>query len=274
MRNNVFIHEYEAVFYVGIPLTVFSLVFLYIRRLLGARFVPVLAAAALPAFVLSSVEMGKGAAYTPEGGVANAGLAQDFEVIRGLLGGGAVYVPPGQLDEHWKIGSQMRYFLAGSVVLWPEQWRYGELADSVILNHRATDFLFLTPDNRRMFLHESYEEPAFGNPIIVSDVTSRWNVYWKDGRLFYVSEGCPRKNARFFLSVTPRQANELRNGKNGRGMDASYFHLVDIARRVGRRCIEVVDLPDHELASIRTGQLRTGARAGELIRKGEYRFER
>ena len=166
----------------------------------------------------------------------------------------------------------MRYFLAGSVVLWPEQWRYGELADFVILNHRATDFLLLTPDNRWMFLHESYEEPAFGNPIIVSDVTSRWNVYWKDGRLFYVSEGCPRKNARFFLSVTPRQANEPPEREERRGTDASYFHLVDMARRVGRRCIGVVDLPDHELASIQTGQLRVRDR--KLIWKGEYRFER
>ena len=273
MRNNVFIHEYEAVFYVGIPLTVFSLIFLCIRRLIGDRFVPVLAAVALPAFVLSSMEMER--AILHRKGAESTRLAQDFEVIRDLSGEGVLYIHP---TPHLP-GGMMRYFLAGSVILLPGQRRQSELADFVLLHHREEGPALLTPDNRRMFLYDrvlwdaSYEYPT-GSPIIVSDGTSRWNVYLEDSRLIYISEGCPHMNARFFLSVTPREANEPPEREERRGFDTSYFHFVDIARRIGRKCAGEIDLPDHELASIRTGQLRTGARDGELIWEGEYRFER
>ena len=278
MRHNVFSHEYEAVFYVGIPLTVFSLVFLCIRRLIGDRFVPVLAAVALPAFVLSSMEMERVMIYIEKAAYSTR-LAQDFEVIRDLSGEGVLYIPPTPRRLPRDFRSMMRYFLAGSVILFTGQRWQSELADFVLLPHREEGPALLTPDNQRMFLYDrvlwdaSYEYPT-GSPIIVSDVTSRWKVYLKDGRLVYISEGCPRINARFFLSVTPREANEPPESEERRGFDTSYFHLVDIARRIGRKCAGEIELPDHELASIRTGQVRTGARAGELIWKGEYRFER
>ena len=276
MRNNVFIHEYEAVFYVGIPLTVFTLVFLCIRRLISARFVPVLVAATLPAFALSSVEMA-GVGIRGLAAAAEADLRRDFEVIRDLSGEGVLYIPstPQRLPQYFR--SKMRYFLAGSVILLPGQRRQSELADFVLLHYREEGPALLTPNNRRMFLYDrvlwdaSYEYPT-GSPIIVSGGTSRWNVYLEDGRLIYISEGCPHMNARFFLSVTPREANEPPEPEKRRGFDTSYFHLVDIARRIGRKCAGEIDLPDHELASIRTGQLR--ARDRKPIWKGEHRFER
>ena len=165
--HNTGIHEYEAVFYVGIPLTVFSLVFLCIRRLIGARFVPVLVAA-LPAFVLSNVEMADIEIY-PHERIANERLMQDFDVIRDFLGEGVLYIPPQQL--HWELISLMRYFLAGSVVLLPEQWRQSKLADFMMLRYRKEGPALLTPDNRRMFLYDralygSYDEYVLGTSVL------------------------------------------------------------------------------------------------------------
>ena len=268
MRHNVFIHEFESVFYVGIPLTVFSLLFLYIRRLIGDRFAPVLAAAALPAFVLSSVEMA-GVGIRGREALSQAEMMQDFEVIRDVLGKGVSYLPLLR-DIHSVSPWRVRYYLAGNVFLVPRQWRQRELADFVILGHRDEGPALLTPDNRRMFLYDralydaSYDEQALGSPIIASD----WNVYRKDGRLIYVSEDCAHEEAPFFLSLAPREANARRDEEDG--FDGLRFHWEDIARRSDRRCIGAIDLPEHDPASVRTGQLRDG----EPIWEGEHRFER
>ena len=120
MRHWAAFHEFDAAFYVGVPLTVFSLMFLCIRRLIGDRFVPVLAAAALPTFVLSSVEMA-GVGVRGFEAAAEAELMQDFEVVRDALGEGVLYFPPGQRSESGF--TRIKYYLAESVILLPKQSR-------------------------------------------------------------------------------------------------------------------------------------------------------
>ena len=274
MRHNATFHEYEAVFHVGIPLTVFSLVFLCIRRLIGDRFVPVLAAAALPIFVLSGAEM-SGVEHGAREAVVEAELVQDFEAIRDVLGEGVMYFPPGQRRERREdekiLQEWLRYLLAGSVVLLPKQARQRERAGFVMLRHRDEGPALLTPDNRRMFLYDralydaSYDEPALGRPIIASD----WNVYRKDDRLIYVSEDCVHKQAPFFLFLTPREANESPEHGKRRGSDRMDFRWKDIVRRSDRKCVGVIDLPEHDPASVRTGQLLDG----EPLWEGAYRFD-
>ena len=119
-----------------------------------------------------------------------------------------------------------------------------------------------------MFLYDralydaSYAEPALGSPIIASD----WSVYRKDGRLIYVGEGCANRNAPFFLSMTPGEGV----GPTERGFDGMEFRFDDVARRVGGKCVAAVELPEHGLTSIRTGQ---SGEEGPLW-EGEHRFER
>ena len=269
MRHQSAFHDYDAVFYVGIPLTVFSLVFLSVRSLTGDRFVPVLTAIALAVFVLSSLQMA-GVGHGPREAAAEAELMQDFEAIRDALGEGALYVPPGQRDE--VAQERLRYFLAGSVILVPRQGRHRAKAGFVILRHRDEGPALLTPDNRRMFLYDralydaSYDEPALGAPIIASD----WNVYWKDGRLIYVSEDCANRKAPFFLSLTSPEAGRPSEHGERHAFDGTEFRLRDVARRTDRKCVAVIDLPERGFASVRTGQLREG----EPLWEGEYRPER
>ena len=269
MRHQTAFHDYDSVFYVGIPLTVFSLVFLCMQRLIGDRFVPVLAAAALPVFVLSGVKM----AEVGHGGreaVVEGELMQDFEAIRGRVGEGVVRLPP----QYWRdrggiTFGRMEYFLAGSVLLSPAHPRQ-ELVDFVISHHRDEGPALLTPDNRRMFLYDralydaSYDEQALGAPIIAS----RWNVHLEDGRLIYVGEECANTKLPFFLSMIPREAGA--GGTKTAPPRRMEFRFDDVARRVGRRCVAAIDLPEQDLISVRTGQSGEEGPSWE----GEYRFER
>ena len=269
MRHHAAFHEFDAAFHVGIPLTVFSFIFLCIRRLIGERFVPVLAAAALPAFVLSSVEMA-GVGIRGFAAAAEADVRRDFEVMRDVLEEGVLYIPPGQRRKvHQK---RLRYLLADSVILLPGQWRQRELAGFVMLRHRDEGPALLTPDNRQMFLYDrtlfdaSYDEQALGSPIIASE----WNVYRKDDRLIYVSEDCAHRKAPFFLAPTPREADEPPERDERRAFDGKVFRWKDIVRRSDRICVGVIELPERDLASVRTGQLHDG----EPLWEGEHRFER
>ena len=270
MRHNVALHEYTAVFYVGVPLTVFSLIFLWVRRLLGDRFVPILTAAALPVFVLSSAEMA-GVGDGAREAAVEADLMHDFEAIRGRVGEGVMRLPP----DHWRKRNgltfdRMEYFLSGNPLV-PAIHPRQDMVDFVLLHHRDEGPALLTPDNRRVFLYDrvlhdaSYDEPALGAPIIASD----WNVYLKDGRLVWVSEDCANVNSPFFLSMTPREGSGPA-GRERRGIDGMEFGFRDVARRAGGKCVAVIELPSHDLLAVRTGQ------AGEegLLWEGEHDFGR
>ena len=269
MRHHTYIHDFESMFYVGIPLVFFTLVCLCARRLAGRRSVFVLAAAAFPVFVLSSVKMAS-VGHHGLGAIADAEQMQDFQVIRDVLGEGAVFIPPGQRLEI-RV-DKVRHYLAGSVVLFPMHGKYMKKAGFLLLRHRDEGPALLTPDNRRMFLYgrvlyeASWDAPALGDPIIESD----WSVHLKDGRLVYVSGRCANRKAPFFLSMVPREAEGLPEHGQRRGVDRMEFRFRDFARIGSRGCVVAVDLPEYELASIRTGQSGEEGRLWE----GEYRFQR
>ena len=130
----------------------FSLIFLSIRKPIGDRFVPVLAAVALPTFVLSSAEMA-GVGIPDREAAPQAQMMRDFEVIRDVLGEGVSYIPLLR-DVHSISPWRVRYYLAGSVILVPRQWRQRDRAGFLILGHRDEGPALLTPDNRRMFLYD------------------------------------------------------------------------------------------------------------------------
>ena len=276
MRHTIPGHDYHSVLYVGIPLTTFTVILLLTRKWSRGWFASVLPAAAIPVFVLSSAKV---AGVTQDGGqaVVEAELMQDFQAISDRLGEGIVYIPVGQ--RHRLTKQHQRFFLAGSVVLLPKQARYRDKAGFLLMRHRDEGSALLTPDNRRMFLYDrvlqeaSWDVQALGDPIIASD----WSVHLKDGRLIWVSERCANREARFFLSMAPREAEGLPEEVEGLREDVRRpragridFNFRDFARIDHRGCVAAIDLPEYELASIRTGQV------GEegLLWEGEYDFGR
>ncbi len=92
-----------------------------------------------------------------------------------------------------------------------------------------------------------------------------------DGRtLHYTREDCAEADtvARFFLHVTPLDANDLPADRREAGFANLDFAFADRGLRHGGRCLASVLLPDYPLARLATGQFEGDARLWE----GEIAF--
>ena len=170
MRHNTAFHDYECLFYVGIPLVVFAAGTSFASRL-SRRAPACLAGAALLVFVLSAAGMSR-VAYDAEAAGVQEALMADFEVIRRMTEGARVYVPvrPG-------AGSQIRfagvrhavnYYLAGSgsVIRYTNAGtrRRPCRPGFVVTRERVENATLLTPENRLMFLYDRADYEAAGQP--------------------------------------------------------------------------------------------------------------
>ena len=200
---------------------------------------------------------------------------QDFEGIRSIVNDGVIYIPTSQVDP--KFGGAAlasSYFLAGSVIEFDNSFavhRRGgrrSLADYVITRQREESPALLTPDNKRFFLYDrvlydgQYDEQALGSPIIASD----WDVYFKNGSLIYVSEGCANTDVPFLLHIAPSDANDLPEPRKQYGFENLDFRFADFARRQGQKCVAMRKLPKYPISYIRTGQYVPGE--GEIWEAG------
>ena len=154
MRHQVYVHDFEALFYIGIPLIGFSLVLLCIRRLANDYLLVGLAAAALLTFTLSSFHMGR-IGHGPEATKFHELLHADFEAIRRITGDDTrVLVLASGRDTPFPWGRHAAdYYLTGSIIGY-ERDGY-ELADYdfVITSKREVGGSLLTPENRYVFLY-------------------------------------------------------------------------------------------------------------------------
>ena len=89
------------------------------------------------------------------------------------------------------------------------------------------------------------------------DIRSAFNVYIDDGRLLYVKDSCNAEDrgTPFFLHVFPVDENDLPAGREDSGFDNLGFELIDKGGMHEGGCFATVDLPQYEIASIRTGQV-------------------
>ncbi len=272
LRNHVAFHDFQSLFYIGIPLVAVSLALLYIRKRSSEQVVSTFAVAALLLFVLSSAEMA-GVGHDSGEARAEHDMLKDFEVIRNMVGESVVYIDGIQTDARYGGASlASSYFLTGSFI---EYEKSGfpllirgrrDLADYVITLDRERVPALLTPDNRRIFLYDRilydnpYEKEALGSPIIASD----WDVYFnKDGTLIYVGKECTNTDTPFFLHVVPRDANDLPEPRQQYGFDNVNFLFADYAKRKGQKCVAVRNLPDYDIARISTGQYTDEGRLWE-----------
>ncbi len=271
LRHSVAFHDFEAVFYIGIPLAAFSYILMYVRKWTREWFISILAAASLCLFALSSSQMFGSAGLVNDndaediGAAIEAEIIQDFEVIRDLVGEGSVYIPINHDDRSF-AGAPFAtsYFLAGAFINYRGD-SYGtkpplfverppELADFIVTPQRAHDAGLLTPHNRHRFLYDmetfSAEYPHPKQPIIASD----YEVYLRNGSLVYIhiGESCPNPNARFFLNIVPVHKKDLPEHRKPYGTDNLDFSP-DFAQSRSR-CTAERKLPDYPISRITTGQ--------------------
>ena len=274
VRTNVVFHDFESVFYIGIPLTASAVALLYLRRWSRFCLSPLLAVAALGVFLFSVSEMaGNGAG--PADLRDTAEQLDDYAAIRELTRGdsGTIYL-------HWPSGTTghggapwaYAYFMAGKALInldQAEPRKPKQAGDYLLLPLREDNPALLTPDNRHLFLYEwspdtePYSIANLSPPVIKSD----WNVHLGDGRLTYVGSECSRLDEYFFLHFVPSYPDDLPAGRKKYGYEAYDFRFDLVGGiRVGQTCVVERLLPKYDIRAIRTGQYAEMGRIWE----GEY----
>ena len=213
MRHNTAFQDYEAVFYIGVPLAIFSMGLSYLSRLFGGRLLVGLSAAALLVFVLSSFQMGR-VGHDQQRSEFQEAVVADFERIRTIAEAGqSVFfdVPnpllPGEMRK-------VNYYLAGRVIGY--SWLGRKPGEFFISRHRINIPALLTPENQQFFLYRhsgdsgliglieemrSSMEKMIRKSELVIRRDGYFDVYRSGNRLFYVGNQGEDRAARFRQDV-------------------------------------------------------------------------
>ena len=259
MRHNTAYpwHEFESVFYIGVTLTLFSLLLLCLRRLSSERLIAALSVAALLIFAVSALRMSQlnSANRTPE---LHQAVMDDFEYIRDMTDGGVILV--NAMPKLYGGLAAFPYYLSGRIGIYAHETASpARTHDFVITGMRAGGLASLTPQNRMIFL---YEWDAYHRYISESIeraeplIRSAFDVYIVDNAMIYFKDACQEHDIseKFFLAIYPSVKNDLPRYRRQRGFHNLDFHFEEQAVWLGERCIAVASLPDYDIARIKTGQ--------------------
>ena len=288
MHYNVSVptHDYEALFYVGVPLVFYSLLLLYVHKRWGHRPVVGFVSAALLAFVVSVFQMEQRWPRDARAAEIQQDALAELGAIRETTRGKVVLLLR-SFEPEWpgrsghidvlKYGWGWIYYLAGSVLARsPDLEAAIRAADFVVTRDRVESSALLTPGNDRVFLYDSagiddllelhraaYRQAVSGDPV----ARSYFDVYLGDGVLTYLRDPCVRedvrhqKRYRIFIEVIPEDPKDVirRHGRIRRHRWFGFPNPVSqgFVRHPVRfegKCIAVLPLPDYPASSIRTGQ--------------------
>ena len=272
-------HHFEGLFYIGVTLTLFTIILLCLRKLSGERLIAALSVAALLIFAFSALRMSQLDSPTQTVELQEAATA-DFEVIRNATDGKAILINsmPGFLSRRHVVHS----YLSGR----PIQYGYetgpaDELPfDFIVTGARADGLASLTPQSRIMFLYEwnAYHKHITETiaqaraPIIHSDL---FDVYLSGNSLIYVKDDCSRDDtaAPFELRAYPVNESDLPARYRQHGYQNFGFHFTYNGIRLSDgRCVSIAQLPDYDIDRISTGQdIRRADGSYENLWKGEIR---
>jgi len=283
-------HEFEAIYYVGIPLTLVTVLLLAARGGRCRRLLPAVALAALLLFTLSALRVipkGPEAARLTE---RQQTILADFAEIRKFTQGKNALVAQ-TIDErealYPTITAPLLYLLGGRIRhLQPLDGSGGGASfhllssrlssptprmedapahDFVIASSKVEQFSTLTPKNSIVFLygpvdHEELERARLDT--ILSGATgapaaqSRYDVHVDGRALVYFKEPCEANDiaSRFFLHILPARVDDLPEWRKPHRYDNLDFdfHLHGVA--LDGKCAAKVPLPAYAIKGVRTGQ--------------------
>jgi len=270
MRHSVAFHDFEGLFYIGVPLTLFALVLLYLRRLSGERLMARLAAAALLVFCFSNFQMSLVGNDADEAHFQAETLA-DFQAIRARTSqGDAIGVMTKELDPLKAVGMvrhALDYYLTQRAILVGHLSEFAldqerlKALDFIVTNWREPGAATLTPNNQRFFLYN--RAAYFGPPDIPLAsllAQSNFNVYLAGNALIYLRSPCKEADttARFLLHVFPTDPADLPEDRRRHRFDNLDFtfnrHGDHTETGEATSCTAAIDLPNYGIARIRTGQ--------------------
>ena len=293
--NSYFIHTFEGMFDLGMPLAFFALVLPHLDRWLDRIKPSTLAGvAAVPTFALSSFLMARATAPEPAHIAFEEALAADVHAIRELVEGKTILVSDAMdaCGKGWHVN--WKYHFAGHVFV---KFANRRLADFVV-SERIDGAHTLTPGNQLVFLydrasHENalrrYERFAQdGAPVLESP---DYDVYFINGsaqdELLYLRDHCPSRQinehfhamrimmaggSRVFVHVRPSDASHLPAHRQQFGFSSPIdFEQLLSGWRWDGKCYAVCRLPGYDIASIRAGTATSRrARHGVVLRRTNY----
>lgn len=175
LRYQVFYHDFESIYYIGVPLVAFALLLLAIRKWFGKRVVFGAAIGAALTLALSSFQM-RQVGNDAEAADRQRALLADFDAIRAALPPDATVSVPirrGSTADAIFAGSPraLVFYLSGRVI------DYGTLpchsgesaAQGSALGERQERGRLLTPNNRLRFLYDRSPEGAVRHWSIVGN---------------------------------------------------------------------------------------------------------
>ena len=163
-RQQVAFHNFEGVYYIGIPLTLSALILLFIRKRLGSRLVVGLAVAALAIFCISAYQMSLVGNDAEKSEFQDA-IFNEFQAIRDKMPQDKIVhiFIPSNWDADTAFAGSTRasiFYLSGLVIAHGERPELCRLADFTITTQRVEGAALLTPHNRLRFLYGQSSDPA------------------------------------------------------------------------------------------------------------------
>ena len=270
MRNTTELHHFETIYYIGLPLVFFIVVLLLAMRLIRRDAVITAASvAALLLFGVSSFLMSR-VGYSAESAHAASAAEQDLLTIRELTAG--EFVTVGDLIGIRRMffrpaGHGLSYYL--NLALMDSEYPPPASRKFIVTRHRVDTDALLTPQNQYLFLYDapgllaSYRS-AYPSLISTEPLASEdFDVYLVDRTVYYLREPCEHEETRstFFLHVFPEDKNDLPYYRRGHGFDNLDFVFTDLGLLFDGKCMSRVDLPQFDIAGLRTGRLEGGGAA-------------
>ena len=274
LRNNVAVHDFESVFYIGLPLTAYTLALLCLRRVPRMRLAPYFAIAALAVFIFS-VSAIAGLGQSRAELAVEAEEMAEYGAIRDLADANqTIYVPARYLGTSDAAPYAWAFYLSGENLVFNDGYapRQPQQAVDYLLMHTREDSpALLTPEHRHIFLYdwtlynEWHRTSDLGRPVVAGD----WQVYFRGGHLTYVSPECANQDALFFLHFVAKNAADLPSGRQGQGYEnADFAFRYESITLADGTCVIERPLPDYDISAIRTGQYTEAGRIWER----EYRL--
>ena len=259
--------DFEALFYVGVPLALFALALTRARALWGERLIAAAAVAAVVVFAVSSFQMGRLDRNPERAEIRKAEMA-DYDAIREKTRGKTAAVYPEVGEGRDFDGNLLEFYLAGTVLAesdkpptFPQMGR----ADFIVSRQRDFNgFAPLTPENRHIFLHAAPPDPADWRRAERRRAESEepaarsgFNIHSVDGALYYIKDPCAEEDrrGRFFLSVHPVRVRDLPEDRRALGHDNLNFGFAKRGTPVfDGACMAKRQLPNYPIRAIETGQ--------------------
>ena len=264
MRNTTALHDFEAIYYIGLPLAFFTIMLLLARRLTN-RGVVIAAASvlALLLFAASSFQMSR-IGYSAEAAREVREADQDLLAIRELTAGQLVtvlHIGGTHKNFFGQASHAVDFYLNTSLI------RYRCLlaveGGFVVMRERVDTDALLTPQNRQFFLYDRagleawhgarYRTIASGEPL----AREVFDVYLIDSTMYYLKEPCERADAagRLFLHVYPIDAGDIPDARKRHGFDNLDFAFIERGLLFDGKCLASVDLPQYDIVKINTGRV-------------------